>query len=325
MSIQWRCQTTPELPGFAAYDIDIASSELPCGASWAGSVLLELGVPLWHPWGADSTAEWQMLADGSHRYQRADEGWTRLLPGLRHGREFRFRARPVPRLGHHWPGMYPTLPAILVVRDPRDALYSAWRRELARGALAADIDFLAFLSLPFRHWPISWAAYLALHTAAWCRQIAASGGWLLRFEDFKADPLALARRLAAALDIAVDEPALLRAVAASEHREVAQAEQRLLARGSVPTRLLAGGQVEEWRESFDAAKHAALPAWLWQVNAPLGYRALDPGTDAPPPSLRGLDACLPRSACDALAGASDLLATPVPPSLAALSRATARA
>ena len=325
MSIRWRCQTAPDLPGFAAYDVDIASSELPCGASWPGSVLLELGVPLWHPWGADSAAEWLALADGGYRYQREDEGWTRLLPGLRHGRRFHFRARPVPRLGHHWPGMYPPLPAILVVRDPRDALYSAWRRERARGALADDVDFLAFLALPFRHWPLSWPAYLALHTAAWCRQIAADGGWLLRFEDFKADPLALARRLVAALELDVDESALLRAVGASEHREVAQAEQRLLARGTVPSRLLAGGKVEEWRERFDAAMHAALPDWLWRVYTPLGYRPLDGGADAPLPWPSGLHACLPQAACTALSAASDLLATPAPPSLGALLPAAATA
>lgn len=54
-------QDAPELPGFARYSVDLASAELPCGASWIANVLLELGVPIFNPWGADTRAEWQAL------------------------------------------------------------------------------------------------------------------------------------------------------------------------------------------------------------------------------------------------------------------------
>lgn len=280
-SLRWRCQTHPQMPGVGAYDLDIASAELPCGASWIGSVLLELGVGLWHAWGADSSGEWQALGGSRWRYQRVDEGWTRLLPGLRHGREFRLRKRPVPRLGHHWPGQYPALPALLVVRDPRDALFSAWRRERAAGNVDPDIDFAAFVASPFRHWPLSWAGYLALHTQAW-RAVVARRGLVLRFEDCKRAPLEAATRVLDFLGLRVSRAQLLAAVAASEHREVAAAEQRLLDLGIAPTRLLASGTAEEWRGHFAMDMHAALPAWLWRAFAPLGYRPLTVGSDAPP-------------------------------------------
>ncbi|GMU43483.1 MAG: hypothetical protein DYH17_01480 [Xanthomonadales bacterium PRO6] len=280
-SLRWRCQTHPQMPGVGAYDVDIASAELPCGASWIGNVLLELGVGLWHPWGADSVGEWRPLGGDRFRYERADEGWTRLLPGLRHGREFRFRAGPVPRLGHHWPCQYPPLPVLLVVRDPRDALYSAWRRERARGAVAGD--FAHFVASPFRDWPLSWAGCYTLHTRAWLQQIATHGGRTLRFEDFKQAPLAAAAEVAAMLAIDVDGVQLQTAVAASTHTQVRAAEDRLLARGVAPVALLAGGQREEWRGHFDAAMHAALPSWLWETFAPLGYVPEHPGAATPPP------------------------------------------
>ena len=36
----------PGRPGYPDYDVDIVSAELPCGAAWLATALLELGVPL---------------------------------------------------------------------------------------------------------------------------------------------------------------------------------------------------------------------------------------------------------------------------------------
>lgn len=281
-------QHTPGVPGFPDYTVDLASAELPCGASWIGSVLLELGVPTFNPWGADTRDEWQAMSDGRFRYQRPDEGWSRLLPGLRHGREFRFMASPVPRLGHHWPGQYARLPALLVVRDPRDALYSAWRRERALGALPAVIDFQAFLRWPFRQWMLSWTAYLCLHTAAWRRFMRQHGGLVLRFEDFKANPMAEARKVLDWLQLPVSDDHLQIAVATSDHQQIKHAEANLLATGVAPSAMLAGGVAEEWRTHYTPALHAALPDWLWRCYLPMGYAPAHPGIAAAPPDLDAL-------------------------------------
>ena len=283
-------QDAPELPGFARYSVDLASAELPCGASWIANVLLELGVPIFNPWGADTRAEWQALGGRRFRYQRADAGWTRLLPGLRHGREFCFRADPVPRLGHHWPGLYPALPTLLIVRDPRDALYSAWRRERALGALGPEVEFPQFLHLPFRHWPLSWSAYLALHTAAWARQWQRQSGLLLRFEDCKRDPCGQASRVLHWLGISASDHAIRAAVETSAHREVQRAEAKLLATGVAPVALLAGGIAEEWRQHYRVDWHAELPDYLWAVFEALGYRAEHSGRPATLPDAPQLTA-----------------------------------
>lgn len=290
MALSWRAQVRPTQPDYPHYGVDIVSPELPCGAGWIGNVLLELGIPIWDPWGADMGAEWVHCGARRYRYQRPDEGWRRLLPALQHGREFAFREAPVPRLGHHWPGQYAALPAVVVVRDPRDALYSAWRRERALGALPADLEFAQFVHAPFRTWPLSWAAYLTLHVSRWQAQLLHSGGLILRFEDFKRDPLTQARRVLEMLRVHVSEGELAEALSVSDHSSVKQAEDRLLAAGSVRTALLASGQPEEWRLHFDSAMHAALPAWLWTVFAPLGYQSEHPGSAAEMPTQAQLDA-----------------------------------
>ena len=283
-ALSWRPQRRPDRPGFPRYHVDLASAELPCGASWLGNLLLEIGVPIWDPWGADTRSEWKCIGHRRFRYQREDEGWRRLLPGLVHERVYNFRKGPVPRLGHHWPRQYSTLPAILVVRDPRDALFSAWRRERSLSAISPDLSFVDFINSPFRTWPFSWAAYLSLHTAAWSAQIANVGGMLLRFEDFKRKPLEQARRVLSFLGLRAHSHALERAIAASDHAQIKCAEANLIQRRSVPMALLAGGQVEEWRSHYAAEMHARLPNWIWRVFEPLGYQPLIAGSDLPPPS-----------------------------------------
>ncbi len=272
------------MPGFAHYTVDIVSPELPCGAAWIGNLLLELDIPIWHPWGADMREEWRWLGSNRFRHERADEGWSRLLSALVHAREFEFRAAPVPRLGHHWPGHFPRLPAILVVRDPRDALYSAWRREQALNSLDASVDFISFLTSKFRHAPATWASYFAVHVYHWQAQIAKAGGLVLRFEDFKRDPLAQAIRVLQFLQIEVCSTRLLAALDASTHARLVHAERRLLAAGVVPSALLGGGVVDEWRSHFTVQMHAAIPEWIWAIFEPLGYVPAHPGASAPRPS-----------------------------------------
>lgn len=287
MALNWCDQATPRMPGFSEYTIDVPSAELPCGAGWLASVLLELGVSVWHPWGADFSAEWMHLGQNRFRYLRPDEGWRRVVPALVHNREFAFAERPVPRFGHHWPMQHRPLPAILIVRDPRDALYSAWRRERALTTLEEDVPFERFVHLPFRHWSLSWSAMLALHTASWLRHIAEHGGSVLRFEDFKRDALRVARRSLTSLGVARTTAELMAAVDASDHRVLARAESMLLARGVVRSAIAQHGIAGEWRNHFTPTMHMTLPAALWRVFRHVGYTPELPSA-APDPAFASI-------------------------------------
>jgi len=267
----------PQVELFTQYDCEIVSSEMPSGASWLANCLLELDVALWKPWGADLRGDWRQRGGRRYRYDRSDEAWRRLLPSLQHGREFAFRATPVPRLTHAWPATYADPPrTILFVRDPRDALYSFWQRARRVGLAPESQPFAEFVAQPWFHYPLSRVDFLALWLRAWRHALAERDHRMLRFEDYRADAAATLRRALGFLELDVDEAAQKRAVAASDFEVARHAEQQLIATGTLSAQFNRAGRADEWRERFDAGMHAALGARFASVNAWLGY--------APPPS-----------------------------------------
>ncbi|MCE3001880.1 MAG: sulfotransferase domain-containing protein [Xanthomonadaceae bacterium] len=266
-------------PDAPAYDVDILSPELPCGAAWLASALLDLRVPLWRPWGIDDRGHWRHEGGSRWRYSLPGSPWRRLLPGLVDGRVFRLRHRPVPRFSHGWPGEWVAAPRrVLFVRDPRDALYSGWRRACV--LRQTTLVFVDWLHERFHHWPIDRATWLALYWRAWLAA-PATAALVLRFEDSKRDPqgtLALALR-----HLGLVAPARARAAAcAAARHEVAAAADRELAAAGVGPRLLAGGEPFEWRRHFTPEMHAAVDRGLAPVCAAFGYPA---PTGAPLPAF----------------------------------------
>src|SRR5690606_2781803 len=159
--------------------------------------LLELGVPLWKPWGIADRDHWTALGGGRWRYRCPGSGWSRLVPGLRDGRRLRLAPAPVPQLARAWAGRLPLAPRtelwgrdprdarrlrrapapapqftpawpgrlrraprlVLWVRDPRDALCSAWQRaQRSAPAQASPLSHFASAALPGL--PLSRAQYL---------------------------------------------------------------------------------------------------------------------------------------------------------------------
>lgn len=273
----------PQAHGFARYDCDVVSSEMPSGASWLANCLLELDVALWKPWGADLRSDWRQRGGRRYRYDRSDESWRRLLPGLRHGREFDFRAAPVPRLSHAWPGTYADLPrTILFVRDPRDALYSFWQRALRVGLAPPAQPFTEFIAQPWFHYPLSRADFLALWLQTWRLALAEREHLVLRYEDYRADAPATLRRAVDFLGIEADGDALQRAVAASDFQIAQAAERQLIQAGTLAAQFNRAGQAEEWRTCFDVAMHAAVGRRFDDLNRWLGYA---PGLVAAGPAV----------------------------------------
>ncbi len=262
----------PQVEHFPHYDCEIVSSEMPSGASWLANCLLELDVALWKPWGADLRGDWRQRGGRRYRYDCSDEAWRRLLPSLQHGREFAFRATPVPRLTHAWPATYADPPrTILFVRDPRDALYSFWQRARRVGLAPESQPFAEFVAEPWFHYPLRRVDFLALWLRAWRHALSKRNHLVLRFEDYRADAAATLRRALAFLELDVNEAAQQRAVAASDFEVARHAEQRLFETGTLSAQFNRAGRADEWRERFDADMHAALGARFASVNAWLGY------------------------------------------------------
>jgi hypothetical protein len=272
----------PGRPGYARYDIDLVSPEVPSGAAWLVNCLLELGISAWKPWGTDDRAHWQHLQDFDYRYVGGDNGWTRVLPALTDGRDFAFRAQPCVRAHHAWPGVHPpSSRTILFVRDPRDALLSAWHRLRRIGTIAPEQDFIGFCRSPFFHYPISWQDYLLLFLRAWRAAFVHADGLVVRFEDYRRDAAGTLLAVLRYLGVEATEPAVQAAVATSAIDRVGAEDRRLHAAGIVPSTIVRGVPSGEYARQFDDAAHRLVGARFDDVGAWLGYEPSPMAAGAP--------------------------------------------
>jgi hypothetical protein len=276
-------QSYPDRRGYPRYTFDLASPELPCGAGWLANCLIELGIPAWKPWNIDDSAHWRDLGAGRFSYELAGSPWSRVLPALVDGREFKFRPGQAVRVHHVWPSAYPAADrSVFFVRDPRDALYSAWRRALASGTAApGDDGFAAFCRSPFFHYPIARVDYLLVFLRVWRRSLAEHGGVVVRFEDYRADAVTTLANALAGLGVDADDADIARAVEASSVVRLQEAEQRMIEAGVVGTPLVRGEPPGEHARRLGARECAMLDAKFAEMAAWLGYpNALDSGEEA---------------------------------------------
>ena len=252
----------PGYPHFSDYTLDVVSSELPCGTSWLASTLLECDCPIWNPWNVDMSREWRHLGGSTYEYFYPGNPWSRVLPGLVTGRRFNFIGAVVPRFSHATPGHWqPAMQLVIFVRDPRDALFSAWRR---MQKLQPDIaPFVEWVQHIDPTWGVPRCAAYMLHLATWQHyaELNNTPSLVIRFEDVKANARAEFRRLQNFLPDALNtlpEPHIERALSRSTFEAVKTVEDQMLADGTFDRRMNNGGVPFEYRTHFDAAMHAAI-------------------------------------------------------------------
>jgi hypothetical protein len=269
----------PDRDGFPRYTIDLVSPELPCGAGWLANCLIELGIPAWKPWNADDRGQWVDLGGYRYRHRLDGSAWTRLLPALVDGREFVFRPGEALRVHHVWPTAYPAAQrSILFMRDPRDALYSAWQRQRQLSTIAPDVGFGAFCASRFHHYPVSWASYLLVFLRVCQRAIDDFGGRLVRFEDYRRDPAVTLVAVLEYLGVEADADAIASAVDRSSFERVRAADAALTAAGTVPHPLLHGGAPGACERELGRIAADAAIAGFGDVLDRLGYRGVVAGT-----------------------------------------------
>jgi hypothetical protein len=206
-----------------------ASPVEPSGASWLINCLLELGIQVDHKPVVDkvwrnatprppSSHMWQTLESGALVLNPKAEELRKWLPALSRSEGFRFRDDLAVEYVQDvaTPAWLQTR-AIFFVRDPRDALYSMYRRRPREQSLEEFLDFLHPVTLLDRvdQW--------ALHAASWLAHPDVS---VFRFEDYKRDAEGLLGEILAQLDIAADGGAIQRAAAASSFEQARAAEAR---------------------------------------------------------------------------------------------------
>ena len=115
------------------------------------------------------------------------------------------------------PAEPPTGPGLLFVRDPRDAIWSAYRR------LAPEIDFAAFVAWPNHRTLLDRPAHWARFVDAW---ITRPGVLPIRFEDYKRDDVGTLVRALDHLELPCSRERIEAAAAASTFERAREAEER---------------------------------------------------------------------------------------------------
>jgi hypothetical protein len=206
----------------------VASPIEPSGASWLLNCFLELGIRVDHKpvtdriWrGSAPAAEpgrmWMAADDGRFSLNPKAGVLMKFLPSLARRDTFRFR-------GDVSVGYVQDLPPrdiggdarILFVRDPRDALYSSFRR------IAPGLDFAEFLRFPNPVTLLGRCQHWTLFAASWLQM---PGIHVTRFEDYKRDAQATLRAVLSGLDLTYGESEIAEAARLSSFEQARDAER----------------------------------------------------------------------------------------------------
>jgi len=258
----------------APYTVDIVSPQYPCGSSWLANALLEMQVLLRHLWSFETAGEWEHDSNGDSRYVAQHLPWGQTLPSLRLDRAFRFRRDVRPRFTHLYPWqLEPCSRIVLMVRDPRDALYSMWQWQQHNEQYPPSIPFVEYLASPFYGGPISIIDMLWLHLRSWLslRGDESRQVYVLRFEDWKRDPVGELGAVTRWMGLDCDQSVLRRAAVASDVSNLHRIEREVAREIPNARRFHRLGQPEEWRVAWKADWSEALGRHWQPVYRALGY------------------------------------------------------
>lgn len=245
----------------------LTSPPFPCGVTWLVNVLLELEV---------RTTHWNTTKGAcSDPWQESGDGWTLgepersllkwHLPILHQDGPLRFRDGLEVVWEHRLDlANNPGGDTILYLRDPRDAIYSLYRRNYAHA-----LGYHAYLDRP-DVWPDHFPnlfflpppeSYL-LFTLFWLTVGETVPLLTVTFEGMRADPVGTVQRVLAHLGQARPEGEITRALERSGFDAARQAMLRTSAEQGTERLTVAKGEVGEWRTSHDAE---ALARFAWTL------------------------------------------------------------
>lgn len=223
--------------------IYLVSPREPSGATWLINCLLELGVMTYRysPAGMWRQEGGRWLLNPHERVLR------KWLPALSDHASFSFREDLEVQWMHEWyTDEYTAHEVLYFVRDPRDALYSRYKREAPR------LSYREFAAFPDVHTLLDKVTNWWLYTSTWLTHPHLS---VCRFEDYKADAATTLARVLDALQLHYDSAGIDNAVRCSTFERAAAAEAAYRVEQPEDTQLInRSGQPKEWRAGgMDAA------------------------------------------------------------------------
>lgn len=270
----------------------LVSPPLPSGQSWLVNALLALDVRLTGHgglWRAEPAGETLVPRDFREMLK-----W--FLPVLHARARFGFR-EPLEVFWDHQLAyaQYPARKTILMVRDPRDAFFSYFRRQLYEHPDDSDYQDSEACLLRLLTTPQLWvspvtlpmmlpaADIFAYFCLVWLHQLPPAQRLVVRFEDTRSDPAGQLRRVLDFLALERTEVEIAQAVAASTTAKAAAVNQTMQARTGVRRMISRAGSSGEGLAALSpkALSHFAGPAQ--KLIELLGYAPLKGVTRWAPP------------------------------------------
>lgn len=233
----------------------IVSPPFACGVAWLINVLIELNV---------KTTNWSfredhwLLNENDQTYHVGPKAFNHLrwhLPALTDRNQFQFPENIEVRWEHRLDFArncdYPT---ILFIRDPRDAIYSLYKRNYAN-----NFSFTDYLNKPDK-WPDHFPGLFdlpppdtyALFCFFWLQLKNRVPFLVVRFEDTRNDPIKSVQRILNFLKITRTEEEITKAVALSSVDRAKACVEALTKQTGKEFNTVRKGKVGEWEEVYSS-------------------------------------------------------------------------
>jgi Tfp pilus assembly protein PilF len=281
-------------PNWGRREFQIVSAPFSSGVAWLINILWELNIRTTNK--AFISDQWVNVGEGVEVGPKAYDQLRWHLPILHGRKKFSFESELEILWEHRLDfAQYPDRPTILYVRDPRDAIYSLYRRSYAR-----DLPFIEYLRRAdnwTNHFPglfnLPPADTWAYFNFFWLAMRDVMNVTVIRFEDMRGDPLGITRKVLEFLGVQRTEVEIERALERSTFGRAQEAMERT-ARETGDTFLAARrGKVGEWKEAYRKEELAFFGGPAQEAMRQLGYETIDDPQE-------GLGAC----------GSAEVLNTP---------------
>lgn len=219
--------------------IYLMSAREPSGATWLINCLLELGIKTQRR--RNSSLEMWLPHGDRHALNSEEEILKKWLPALWDHQEFKFRDDIEVEWAHVWPGIeHDDYQVIYFARDPRDSLFSRYKRE------APDQTFEEFLMFPDVNTLLDKAHNWRLFNLAWMRHPRQR---VFLFEDYKQDAWQVLTEVLVYIGLTYSEADMQRALIASTFERAAQAEAKYRAMHPEDQETInRSGKAGEWKQ-----------------------------------------------------------------------------
>ncbi len=274
----------------------LVSAPFGSGVAWLVNVLLELDVRMTHH--GFQQDHWLDTESGEELRPEAFAHLRWHLPSLLERRSFTFLEELEVLWEHRLSfARSPARRTILFTRDPRDAVYSLYRRNYE-----GKLTFRRYLERP-DVWPDHFPGLFGLPPAEtwalfhlfWLAVSEVSPVLLVRFEDMRADALGQVRGVLEFLGLERDDAAIERALAASTFERARAGMEQLEEETGGTFRTARAGKVGEWEEAFAPEELAAFRGLAEVAMVELGYPELPEETPPPTSGIWQQDDLLERA------------------------------